>query len=62
MFYNYWRKLAWVLWVVCIPLALVGGLLRGAVPHGVANALLAVGLLGCVAGLILLKSLGRRLR
>lgn len=61
MFRNKWRKITFYLWGVSVPLALVGGLLKGNPSlHNLGMWFLAIGLLGASIGLVLLKALGGR--
>jgi len=61
MFKNKWRKITFYIWVICIPLALLGGFLRGYNPR-IFTVLLTVGIIGAAAGLVILKTLGRKAR
>lgn len=63
MFKNKWRIAVFYIWVVCIPLSLLGGALKGYnLFHNLSTLFLAIGLIGSSLGLIILKTLGGRAR
>jgi H+/gluconate symporter-like permease len=60
MFRNKWRKFVFYLWVVTIPLSIVGGILRQLnLFYPYATPIMLVGIFGALAGLVILKTLGR---
>jgi len=58
MFKNKWIKITFYIWVICIPLALLRGFLRASI----STVLLTVGIIGAVAGLVISKTLGGKVR
>lgn len=52
------RRFAFLMFVIFVPLALFGGLLKGLAITDISLVLIAVGLIGAMLGLIVLKIAG----
>ncbi len=60
MFVNQWRKRVYILWIITIPISLLAGFAKNAgllLPYS--HYLFIAGIVLAVAGLVILKTLGR---